>query len=61
MALFRRGDGSTFLAFSQILVCHPRFDVRLELVPQTLDVECLLPDDRGFRVHWVPAIPAKAV
>lgn len=58
MVLFRRGDSTTFLTFPQILVCHPRLDVRLELMPQILNVEDLLADDRRVRVYWVPAIPS---
>ena len=59
--LFRRGDGPTFLTFPQILVCHPCLDVRLELIPQSHDVEGLLADDRRLRMHWISAIPAEAV
>ena len=60
-ALLRRSDGTTFLTFPQILVRHPRLNVWLELLPQILDVEDLLADDRGFRVYRVSTIPTETI
>lgn len=48
-------------ALPQILVCHPCFNVRLELRPQILYVEDLLANDRGLRVYGVSTIPTETV
>lgn len=61
VALLRRSDSSAFFASPQVLVRHPRFNVRLELVPQILYVEDLLADDRGPRVYRISAVPAKTI
>jgi len=60
-SLLRRGDCATFLTFPQILVCHPRVDVRCELGSQIHKADDVLMDDRGLRVDCILAIPPEAI
>jgi hypothetical protein len=60
-SLLWRGDSSTFLAFPQILICHPCLDVRCELGPQIHKINDVLVDNRRFCVYWIPTIPSEAI